>query len=77
MILYKPYPANATIIDLNMKGIGWKLYIYCSASLRNRSLVDGLLSVLISGLCLSCSRSVGILVYMNDARKGEYKGGAF
>ncbi len=77
MILYKPYRASDRTTTLIVKGTMAKLYIYDSAWSKNLSRMDGLLSILISGLCLSYSLSVGILVYMNDARKGEYKGGAF
>ena len=74
---YNPYMANATIIDLIVKGIGWKLYIIDSASLRNRKRNDGLLSSFISGLCLLCSLSVGITLYIYCGRKAIRKGGAF
>ena len=77
MILYRPYEASRRTTTLIVKGTMAKLYIYDSAWSRNLSLNDGSFVDLISGLALSCSLSVGILVYMNDARKGEYKGGAF
>ena len=59
-----PYRARHNTTTLIVIEYGLALYIYCSAWSKNLSRIDGLLSILISGLCLSCSLSVGILVYM-------------
>jgi len=77
MILYKPYRASDRTILLIMKGTMEKLYIYDSAWSKNFKRNDGSFVDLISGLCLSCSLSVGILLIMKGCRKVEYKGGAF
>ena len=69
MILYNPYEASRRTILLIVKGTMEKLYIYCSAWSKNLRRIDGLLSILISGLSLSYSLSVGILVYMKGCRK--------
>ena len=64
MILYRPYEASRRTTTLIVKGTMAKLYIYDSAWSKNFKRNDGSFVVLISGLCLSCSLSVGILVYM-------------
>jgi len=50
MILYNPYEASRRTILLIVKGTMEKLYIYCSAWSKNLRRIDGLLSILISGL---------------------------
>ena len=73
----KPYRARQNTTTLIVIEYGLALYIYDSASLRNLSRIDGLSVDLISGLALSYSLSVGILLIMKGCRKVEYKGGAF
>ena len=71
------------MILLIVKGTMAKLYILVSTWLRNRKRkADGSdlnleADASALGLSLSYSLWVGILVYMNDARKGGRKGGAF
>ena len=72
-----PYRARHRTTTLIVIEDGLALYIICSALSRNGRRAEGLSVSLISGLALSCSRSVGILVYMNDARKAIRKDGAF
>ena len=72
-----PYRARQNTTTLIVIEYGLALYIYCSAESKNLSRIDGLSVDLISGLCLSCSLSVGILLIMKGCRKVEYKGGAF
>ena len=59
-----PYRARHNTTTLIVIEYGLALYIYPSACLRKCKRKDGLLSDLISGLALSCSLSVGILLIM-------------
>ena len=61
-----PYRARQNTTTLIVIEYGLALYIYDSALDRNFNLNDGLSVDLISGLALSCSRSVGILLYIWD-----------
>ena len=64
-----PYRARHNTTTLIVIEYGLALYIYDSAESKNLRRIDGLLSILISGLSLSYSLSVGILVYMKGCRK--------
>ena len=72
-----PYRARHNTTTLIVIEYGLALYIYCSAESKNLSRIDGLSVDLISGLCLSCSLSVGILLIMKGCRKANRKDGAF
>ena len=82
-----PYRARQNTTTLIVIEYGLALYIYDSACLRKCKRNDGssvdLSSGLCcpypsgSGLCLSCSRSVGILLIMKGCRKANRKDGAF
>ena len=84
MILNNPIMAKISIMILTMRQVMHEpgdskasgYAIASSTRSRNRKRKADL-SILISGLCLSCSLSVGILLIMKGCRKVEYKGGAF
>ena len=72
-----PYRARQNTTTLIVIEYGLALYIYCSAESKNLSRIDGLSVDLISGLALSCSLSVCILLYIYCGRKVAREGGAF
>ena len=59
-----PYRARQNTTTLIVIEYGLAPYIICSAESKNLSRIDGLSVDLISGLALSCSLSVGILLIM-------------
>ena len=82
-----PYRASRRTTTFIVIEYGLALYIYDSAWSKNFNRMDGLLSCLTSGLCcpypsgsglcLSRSLSVGILIVMTWVRKAIRKDGAF
>ena len=60
-----PYRASRRTTTFIVIEYGLALYIYCSAWSKNLRRIDGLLSILISGLSLSYSLSVGILLFID------------
>ena len=60
-----PYRARHNTTTLIVIEYGLALYIYCSAESKNLSRIDGLSVDLISGLSLSYSLSVGILLFID------------